>query len=114
MNPALAIPTISTQPQALTETVGSVAIFSVVASGNPVPTYQWQKNGTNITNIANATTDSLKIPNVQSTDAGTYRVIVINSQGNDTSTGAKLTVNPPVPAVPAGVNAAALSSSSVK
>ena len=90
VNPALGVPTISTQPQALTETVGSVAIFSVVASGNPVPTYQWQKNGTNITNIANATTDSLKIPNVQSTDAGTYRVIVSNSKGNDTSNGENL------------------------
>ena len=41
-------PVISTQPQSQTVDEGSPATFSVVASGNPPLTYQWQRNGSDI------------------------------------------------------------------
>ena len=85
------IPIISVQPQSQAVAVGNPVTFTVSASGNPVLAFQWQKNDTD---ISGATSDSLKITTTQVTDSGTYSVIVSNSQGNDTSSGAKLTVNP--------------------
>src|SRR6185436_17828649 len=41
-------PTITTQPANQTLTAGQTATFSVVASGTPPLSYQWQKNGSNI------------------------------------------------------------------
>ncbi|HMD68969.1 MAG TPA: DUF2341 domain-containing protein, partial [Chitinivibrionales bacterium] len=91
VNPALAAPAISKQPASQTKFVGQADTFSVVVSGNPAPTYQWQKNGAN---IAGATNASYIIAAVALTDAGTYDVVVTNSQGSVTSAGATLTVNP--------------------
>jgi hypothetical protein len=73
-----------------TVTVGQSATFSVVASGTGL-TYQWQRDGTNIVGATNAT---YTITATQPADAGTYTVVVRNSAGTATSTGALLTVNP--------------------
>jgi hypothetical protein len=54
--------------------------------------YQWQFNGTNLTQ---ATTSILTITNAQSDNAGTYLVVVSNTAGSVTSTNATLTVNTP-------------------
>jgi hypothetical protein len=82
-------PSIASQPQSRTNVVGTSAVFSVAANGTVPFTYQWQYNGAN---IAGATGATLTIGNVQSSDAGTYRVVVTNSAGSVTSAGAILTV----------------------
>ncbi|MBI5426557.1 MAG: immunoglobulin domain-containing protein [Opitutae bacterium] len=84
-------PTITSQPQAVTVTAGGNASFSVTATGNPAPTYQWLKGSTA---ISGATSATLNLTNVQSGDAGSYTVTVTNSAGSVTSNAATLTVNP--------------------
>ena len=88
-------PAITTQPAGTTTvTAGFPASFSVVASGTPAPTYQWQK--TNV-NISGATNSSYTIASTTLADAGSYTVLVSNAGGNVTSSAAVLTVNvPPV------------------
>ena len=84
-------PTITAQPANLTVTAGSTAMFSVTATGNPAPTYQWKQNGTN---IAGATGSSYSISNVQSSSNGAqFTVTVTNSVSSITSNAATLTVN---------------------
>ncbi len=96
-------PVISAQPVALTKTVGSIASFTVAATG-PVGGhlgYQWQKNGVSLSNSASLTgvTTSTLRDSVAVGDTGTYTVIVndtLNATVSTvTSTGAFLTVNPP-------------------
>jgi hypothetical protein len=65
--------------------------LSVLASGSPPLSFQWQKNGTNILGATNAT---YTISSAQAADAGTYAVVVSNSTGVINATGALLTVNP--------------------
>ena len=82
-------PNILTNPVSQTVTAGVGASFSVVATGIPDPSYQWQKGGNNILNATNAT---FAIPSVVTDDAGTYSVIVSNVAGSVTSSNATLTV----------------------
>jgi hypothetical protein len=83
-------PTITTQPTSQTRAVGQTATFSVAANGAPAPTYQWQKNGAN---ISGATSASYNTPAVTSSDSGaTFRCVVRNSVGSVTSNAATLTV----------------------
>ena len=86
----LAAPTIYTQPASLTVDEGSSATFTVVATGNPAPQYQWRKNGVN---IPGATSVTYGISSATQTDAAIYTVYVWNSQGNATSNDALLIVN---------------------
>lgn len=86
-------PTITAQPVAKTVNVGQTASFSVVATGTPAPTYQWQR-GT--TNISGANSASYTTPATVAGDNGaTFRCVVSNSAGTATSTSATLTVNVP-------------------
>jgi sugar lactone lactonase YvrE len=85
--------TITTQPQGLSRVVGESASFSVAASGVPDPTYQWYRGDAA---IAGATSATLSLTNVQSTDAGDYTVVVANSLGQATSSKATLAVTAPV------------------
>ncbi len=85
-------PSITTQPINQTVNQGASATFSVVASGSTPLTYQWRFNGAN---IASATASSYTKSNVQSTNAGSYSVVVSNSFGTATSANAVLTVNTP-------------------
>jgi hypothetical protein len=89
ITPAIA-PTISVQPGNQIVTVGGSATFSVIAGGTPIPTYQWNFNGTA---IAGATSSSYSVTNAQSANAGSYTVLVSNSAGSVTSSAATLTVN---------------------
>ncbi len=54
-------------------------------------TYQWKLNGTT---LLGATSATLTLTNVQSSDAGTYTVDVTDGTGTTTSLGAALTVTP--------------------
>jgi hypothetical protein len=85
-------PAITTQPASQSVTTGATVSFSVSASGNPAPSYQWRKNGAN---LAGATTSSLTLASVQLGDAGIYDVVTTNSSGSATSNGATLTVSLP-------------------
>jgi pectate lyase/pectin methylesterase-like acyl-CoA thioesterase len=92
VTPAPAAPVITTQPASRTATVGDNVSFSVAATGFPAPAYQWKKNGAD---LAGATSPTFSLTNVQLSDAGTFTVVVSNSQGSVTSDPAVLTVNPP-------------------
>jgi Immunoglobulin domain/Immunoglobulin I-set domain len=84
-------PTITTQPASQTVTAGQTATFMVVAAGTAPLSYQWQKNGANITG---ATATSYTTPATVSSDSGsTFDVTVSNTAGTITSTAAALTVN---------------------
>ncbi len=82
-------PVITTQPQSQTVAAGASATFAVVASGTPLPTYQWRKNGAN---LVGATGASYSIASAQSGDTGSYDVVVTNPVTSVTSTAATLTV----------------------
>ena len=83
-------PTITQQPQSAEIAVGSPVTFSVTAIGNPAPTYQWRKDGTDITGATSAT---YTIPSVQASDEGDYTVLVSNGETPDAvSNAAALTV----------------------
>ena len=82
-------PAIDAQPQSRTNVVGTLATFGAAASGSGPLSFQWQFNDAN---IAGATDVNLTLSNVQSTDAGNYRVVVTNSVGTVTSAEAVLTI----------------------
>jgi hypothetical protein len=98
VNAGLVAPSITTQPQSVTATVGSPAYFSVTATGTAPLTYQWLKNGST---ISGATSSSYTIAATVSGDAGSYTVTVTNAQGSVTSSAASLTVNAAPVVIPA-------------
>jgi hypothetical protein len=88
-------PIIVVPPANLTVGIGRTAVLPVTAIGATPLSYQWQLNGTNLADsahIAGSLTPALTILNVQTNDAGTYRVIVTNLYGVTTSPGAVLSV----------------------
>lgn len=92
-----AVPTIVSQPVSQTVLIGRDATFTVAATGNPAPTYQWRFYGTN---LPGATGTAYTRSNAQPAHAGNYSVLVSNSQGSVASSNAALTVvttdSPPV------------------
>lgn len=90
VNAANAAPAFTTQPASQTVTAGSPVTFSVAASGNPTPTYQWQKGGVN---IAGATSSTYTIASAAAGDGGNYTAVATNSVSSVASNIATLTVN---------------------
>lgn len=91
--PASTAPQIASQPSSQTVTANQTATFTVAATGNPAPTYQWQ-NATTDANIAGATSASYTTPATTSSDNGSkFRVVVSNSAGTITSSTVTLTVD---------------------
>ncbi|OFV92099.1 MAG: hypothetical protein A3H95_05125 [Acidobacteria bacterium RIFCSPLOWO2_02_FULL_64_15] len=98
-------PAITTQPADQAVAQGANGTFTVVATGNPAPTYQWQLSvdgGASFGNITNnatysgATTASLGVASVLVAWNGQhYRVVVSNSGGAVTSSAAVLSVTVP-------------------
>ena len=84
-------PVITNQPQSISVSEGSQASFSVTATGTQPITYQWRKNGVN---ISGATSATYTISSVVPADAGNYSVVVSNSAGSVTSNNAALSVTP--------------------
>ena len=97
VNAALAAPSLISQPLSISVTAPAAASFSVAASGNPAPSYQWQISvdaGISFSNIAGATGTTYALPATALADSGNrYRVLVNNSQGNVFSGAATLTVS---------------------
>ena len=87
-----ALPAITLQPQSLTVNDGGNATFTVAATGAIPLSYQWLFNGGT---IGGATTNSYIINDAQPADAGSYSVVVTNSDGSATSAMAVLTVELP-------------------
>jgi len=84
----LSAPAIIVQPSNRTAMVADDVIFSVVTTGYPSPSYQWYFNGTPIGGGTNA---ALELDGVDSSNIGTYQVIVSNPLGSVTSQTASLT-----------------------
>ncbi len=84
-------PEIATEPQDKGVGVGGSATFTVTATGTEPLSYQWQKNGADITN---ATNTGYTTPAAALADSGSlYKCIVTNSVGSDTSRAAVLSVS---------------------
>ncbi len=85
-------PRISTHPANQETVVGESATFEVAATGSAPMSYQWLKNGSN---ISGATSPSYTTPATSSVDNNAqFSVRVSNSAGSATSNSATLTVTP--------------------
>jgi hypothetical protein len=82
-------PFILVQPLSTSVQLQDSASFQVIASSGTTMTFQWLKNGTN---ISGATQNTYTIASVQASDAGLYSVTIVNGGGSVTSSGATLTV----------------------
>ncbi len=95
-------PTITAQPADQAVLEGATATFTVAATGGLPLSYQWQDNGTNLTdgeNISGSTSTSLTINNVSAANVGTYTTVVTNLAGIATSSNALLTITPSPPVI---------------
>jgi len=94
----LAAPAITAGPQAASVIQGSTARFSVTATGNPAPSFQWQQSaagGASFADIPSATDASYITPVTALADSGkVFRVRISNSAGVLVSNGVVLTVSP--------------------
>src|SRR5262249_3119708 len=98
-------PYFTIQPLPQTRIAGSTATFSVVALGDLPISYQWQKDGTNLTdgsNISGTSGTTLIITNITEANGGVYSVIASNTFAPAFSDGAQLVV---VPAAVPGTSA---------
>jgi hypothetical protein len=93
-------PGLTGQPQSATVAAGGTIQFAVSATATPAPTFQWYV-GSHA--ISGATSSTLTLSNVRTSDAGDYTVVVTNTLGSVTSAKATLTVTaapvtpPPAP-----------------
>jgi hypothetical protein len=90
--------TVVIPPADRTADVGTNVSFTALAVGPSPLGYQWQFNGTNLTNggrISGATTTNLTLSNVTLSDAGEYCFIVTNAAGVPTNFCARLDVRGP-------------------
>ena len=86
-------PVITSQPTGQLVQVGASATLVVVATGDPVLTYQWWRDGVM---ISGATGASFVIAGAQLTNAGVYSVVVANGLGRAVSSNAVVAVRMPV------------------
>lgn len=86
---AATLPVIYRQPGAVSAVAGRSATFSVVASGAPEVSFQWHKNGVE---ISGATSAILRLTPLNAGHAGQYTVVISNGAGRVTSAEAALAV----------------------
>jgi hypothetical protein len=89
-------PAVTTSPMNTTVTAGVTASFTVVGTGAPAPTIQWQvstNSGSTWSNIADATAGTYSVSTVKSQTGSQYRAVLTNVFGVVTSNVATLTVN---------------------
>ena len=86
-------PIVTHPPQSQTAYAGSTANFRASATGSPPLAYQWFFNGSAISGAGNT---SLQLTNLQSSQSGTYTVVVTNIVGAVTSAPAMFSVIPSV------------------
>jgi uncharacterized repeat protein (TIGR03803 family) len=95
------LPEITAEPSNEVVFAGSQAQFSVGVFGASPLTYQWLKNGGDLSDnarVSGSTSRVLTVNNVSDADAATFTVTVSDALGSVTSSGATLTVlsGPPV------------------
>ncbi len=100
---AAAPPTVAQQPLGWTVTAGQSAIFTLAASGNPAPTYQWQRWPAGSTTWENlnegggyhgVTSAALTVSAVTAAMSGDqFRSVITNALGSTTSSAVALTVS---------------------
>ena len=92
-------PIIVTQPVPTNAVAGNVANFTVAAAGMPAPTYQWQRNNTN---IFGATSPAYTLATSVGDNGANFTCVVSNTSGSVISSRALLSVNdaPTITAVP--------------
>ena len=86
------MPAFVTQPLAQTVKLGTNTAFTALASGLPLPNYQWRFNGTN---ISDATNSSYALAFVAATNTGYYSVVATNLAGSSNSFSALLALAQP-------------------
>jgi len=89
-------PSISTAPSSQTVNAGSSLTLTVVAAGSAPFSYQWRKDGADITG---ATTPTLGFTDIQASAAGSYEVVVSNANGSLTSIPAVLSITDIAPVI---------------
>ena len=93
-------PHLTVQPVSCTLAVGGRASFTALAVGGQPLNYQWQCNGTNLTDntrITGSQGNTLTIASLSASDAGNYHAVITNNYGSAASALAVLTVGgPPV------------------
>ncbi len=99
------VPNIAAQPQSVTNSVGSTVTFNVTATSCSALGYQW-RFGANP--LPGATSSTLAITNIQTNNAGNYRVVLTNAAGSITSAVAVLTVLPPTAGISSFTNTTAI------
>lgn len=87
-------PAIVVSPQDTVGVIGHSVSFAMMTTGAPL-SYQWHHNGAD---IAAATSASLTLGNLQTSDAGSYSVTVSNLAGTATSSTAQLSLEATAPA----------------
>ncbi len=85
-------PVITAQPVAQTVLDGQFAAFVVGATGTPLPSYQWKKDGIPLESTPGTPPFGFVIASATAADAGAYSVTVTNSLGSVTSTPVPLAV----------------------
>jgi hypothetical protein len=95
------IPVVKQEPMAASKCAGSSQTFRFKVTGEAPMNYRWQRNGVNISSAPNDT--FLTINNPGSYDSASYRCIIQNAYGADTTVQAFLTVYP-LPVVKLGAD----------
>jgi hypothetical protein len=93
-----AAPAVTAQPSAQMAASGNNVTFSAAASGNPVPTVQWQVStdgGNTWNNASGATSTSYTFSATIGESGNQYRAVFTNTAGNATTSPATLTVGTP-------------------
>jgi uncharacterized delta-60 repeat protein len=96
---AEAQPVITVQPLSRTTNAGTVATFTVTATGADPLRYQWFKETVRLAdggNISGSTNFTLTLSNLSIADSGGYAVEITDASGSVTSSVATLTVNFPL------------------
>lgn len=88
------VPSATVSPASTTEFTGQSVTLKSAVVGQPGYTYQWQKNGVN---ISGATAANLVLTNLQPGSSGLYRVVVTTAGGAAISSTSTLTVRTPTP-----------------
>ncbi len=98
----IAPPSIVQQPTNQAVLEGAAALFSVQTAGGMPLVYQWQFNGTNLTDgagLSGSATADLTISPVSAANVGIYTVVVTNFAGTVTSSNVALTIVPSAPVI---------------
>lgn len=96
------LPTFTQEPTNQAVLGGTTASFSVATAGSGPQYYQWQLNGTNLSDggsISGSATPNLVVSDISSNDVGTYDIVITNIAGTAISSNASLTLMPSIPVI---------------